>query len=369
MNWTPDILHAHDWQTGLAAAYLRAWGERRPATLFTIHNMAYQGNFSADLVPRLGLPWSFFTVDGFEYWGKLSFLKAGLVYSDKLTTVSPTYAHDIQAPALGFGLQGVLARRAQDLSGILNGADYRVWDPAHDHFLATPYERDDFVRGKAANKAALQAELGLPVAPDAPLLIVISRLNDQKGMDLLLGIMPTILAEGAQLAILGTGERWLEAAFQALAQEQRQQVAVHIGYSEQLAHRLQAGGDMLLMPSRFEPCGLTQIYALRYGTLPIAHRTGGLADTVVNASYDTLMTGTSTGFVFEMPTASAFQWCIERAIALYRNPDQWHRIQACAVQQDFGWDRGAAQYLELYRSLLPDGGARKTKSRPSLAAV
>lgn len=362
--WKPDILHTHDWQTGLAPAYLKAWGEPRPGLVFTIHNMAYQGLFAPALVPRLGLPWSFHTMDGFEYWNQLSYLKAGLVYADKLTTVSPTYAREIQTPAFGFGMEGVLAHRAKDLSGILNGADYAIWDPRQDRLLPHCYNIDDAGAGKAANKAALQQELGLPRNPDAPLLVVISRLSDQKGMDLLLAIMPAVIAQGAQLALLGSGQRALEEAFLALAGAQPENVSLHIGYSEALAHRLQAGGDILLMPSRYEPCGLTQIYALRYGTLPVVHRTGGLADTVVDATYDTMLQGTATGFLFEQATASAFQWAVERAIGLYRHPDQWARLRTSAMQQDFGWDHSAAQYLTLYRTLRPDGLSDRAASQP-----
>ncbi len=361
LPWQPHVLHAHDWQTGLAAAYLRAWGGARPGVVFTIHNMAYQGLFAADLVPRLNLPWSLHTMDGFEFWGRMSYLKAGLAFSDKLTTVSPTYAKEIQTPAYGFGMEGLLSYRAKDLSGILNGADYGVWDPAGDSHLACRYGADDVVRGKAANKAALQAELGLPAAPSVPLCVVISRLNDQKGMDLLLAIMPALLEQGAQLALLGTGEHAIEAAMQALAKARPDQVAVRIGYSEGMAHRLQAGGDILLMPSRFEPCGLTQIYALRYGTLPVVSFTGGLADTVVDASYATLLHGKATGFVFQQCTPSAFQWCVERAIGMYRRPEQWRDIQANAMRQAFSWDQAAGRYLDLYRSLLSIGEGGKAE--------
>lgn len=353
LGWVPDILHVHDWQTGLAPAYLKAWGETAVRTVFTIHNMAYQGLFPPALVPRLGLPWSFYTMEGLEYWNQLSYLKAGLVYADKLTTVSPTYAREIQAPALGFGLDGLLRSRTADLSGILNGADYAVWDPAKDHYLSHPYDSDGVRPGKAANKAALQKEFGLPILAEVPLLVAITRLSDQKGMDLLLTAMPAVIAQGAQLALLGSGDRALEEAFLALAQARPQQVAVRIGYSEETAHRLQAGGDFLLMPSRFEPCGLTQIYAIRYGTVPIVHRTGGLADTVVDASYDAMTHGTATGLMFDQPTASAFQWSVERAIGLYRHPEQLARIQASGMRQDFGWPRAAKQYAELYQNLLP----------------
>ncbi len=353
LGWQPDILHCHDWQTGLAPAYLKAWGGPAPATVFTIHNMAYQGNFDSDLVPRLGLPWELYTLEGFEFWGHLSFLKSGLALSDRLTTVSPTYAQEIQSAPNGFGMEGLLSWRAPDLSGILNGADYTIWDPSVDSHLPRRYGLEDFVAGKAANKAALQAEMGLPQRADAPLLIVISRLSDQKGMDLLLGIMPAVLGLGCQLALLGTGDKRLEDAFRALADSHGDQVAVRIGYSEDLAHRMQAGADMLLMPSRFEPCGLTQIYALRYGTLPVVHRTGGLADTVVDSTYDSMLHGQATGFVFNQGLASAFQWTIERAAALIRNPEQWRRIQLTAMRTAFGWDKAAAAYTTLYRSLRP----------------
>jgi len=351
--WKPDILHCHDWQTGLAPAYLEAWGGARPGTVFTIHNMAYQGNFPSEMVPRLGLPWSFYGMDGFEYWSHLSYLKSGLAYSDKLTTVSPTYAHEIQSAPNGFGMEGFLSWRTKDLSGILNGADYGIWDPAVDKHLTANYDTASVAQGKAKNKAALQKEFGLPQVPDAPLLIVVSRLSDQKGMDLLLNIMPAILGLGCQLALLGTGDKRQEEAFRQLTDTRPEQVAARIGYSEPLAHRMQAGGDMLLMPSRFEPCGLTQIYALRYGTMPVVHRTGGLADTVHDTTYDSLMHGDATGFVFDQCVASAFQWCVERAVASYRNPEQWKQVQSHAMRTEFGWDKAAAQYLDLYREIRP----------------
>ena len=306
-KWRPQVLHCNDWQTGLAPAYLHAWELiTRPATVFTIHNIAYQGQFPAEMVARLGFPPEMYAMDGLEYYNTLSFLKAGLFYSDRLTTVSPRYAKEIQTPAFGCGMEGLLASRANDLSGILNGADYGVWHPATDTHLAHPYKPGD-AAGKAKNKAALQAELGLAPNPDAPLLVIVSRLNEHKGMDLVLGALPTILRSGAQLAVVGAGDRPLEDGFRAVAAAHPSQVAARIGYSEQLAHRMMAAGDMLLMPSRFEPCGLTQFYALRYGTVPVAHATGGLADTLVDTGYDTLMTGTANGFVFEHCNAGAFQ--------------------------------------------------------------
>lgn len=352
VKWRPEVLHCHDWQTGLAPAYLKAWDVAdRPATVFTIHNIAYQGQFPDATVPRLGLPWDFYTVAGLEYWNTMSFLKAGLVYSDKLTTVSPRYAKEIQSAPHGCGMEGVLGERAADLSGILNGADYGVWDPAGDAYLPRRYQALDFVAGKAANKAALQAELGLEQNPAAPLLIIVSRLNDLKGMDLVLSVMPAILRQGAQLAVLGSGDRGLEDGFKAVAAANPTQVSVSTGYSEPLAHKLMAAGDMLLMPSRFEPCGLTQFYAMRYGTIPVVHVTGGLADTVVDTTYDGLMTGTATGFVFEHANAGAFQWTVERALGMYRQPDQWRKVQLSCVTQDFTWGRSAARYVDLFRSL------------------
>lgn len=355
VKWHPEVLHCHDWQSALAPAYLEAWGVGdRPGTVFTIHNIAYQGQFPADTVPRLGLSWDMYSMAGLEYWNTMSFLKAGLVYSDKLTTVSPRYAREIQSAPHGCGMEGVLAERAADLSGILNGADYGIWDPATDSYLTHRYQALDYTAGKAANKAALQAELGLEQNPDAPLLVIVSRLNDLKGMDLVLAVMPAILRQGAQLAVVGTGDRALEEGLKAVAAGNPSQVAVTIGYSETLAHRLIASGDMLLMPSRFEPCGLTQLYAMRYGTIPVVHVTGGLADTVVDTTYDGMMTGTATGFAFEHANAGAFQWTVERALGMYRQPEQWRKVQLACATQDFTWSRSANRYIELYRSLTGD---------------
>ncbi|MGE4280609.1 MAG: glycogen synthase GlgA [Magnetospirillum sp.] len=353
VKWRPQVLHCHDWQTGLAPAYLKAWAvETPPMTVFTIHNIAYQGQYPADTLERLGLPWSLFTMDGLEYWGDMSFLKSGLVYADKLTTVSPRYAREIQSPAFGCGMEGVLSWRAADLVGILNGADYGVWNPATDSLLAKTYGVGDFAAGKAANKAALQQALGLEMDSQAPLMVIISRLADQKGMDMVLSTLPALLRQGAQLAVLGAGDRALEQGFQSAALGSPRRVAVTIGYSEELAHRLLGGGDMLLMPSRFEPCGLTQFYAMHYGTVPVVHATGGLADTVVDCSYDGLMSGTGTGFVFEHANAGAFQWCMERAIASFANTDQWRRIQTTGMAQNFDWSRSAGRYGQLYDSMV-----------------
>lgn len=350
LDWRPDVLHANDWQAGLAPAYLQAWAARRPPSVLTIHNIAYQGTFEPDLVDRLELPMAMYAIDGFEYYGRMSFLKAGCIYSDKLTTVSPTYAREIQTPAAGMGLQGVLAMRGADLVGILNGVDYGVWDPRHDPYVPVHYGAD--LAGKDAAKRALQEELGLAAEPQTPLLAVVSRLNDHKGMDLVLAAMPFILQQGAQLALLGSGDRWMEEGFEAVARQQGGRVAARIGYDEGLAHRIIAGADLLLMPSRAEPCGLTQLYALRYGTIPLVHETGGLADTVVDATYDTLLDRSATGFVFRHADEGGLQWCIDRAMTVYRShPEQWRTIRGAGPRQDFSWRRSAQKYYELYEAI------------------
>jgi starch synthase len=295
-----------------------------------------------------------FTIDGLEYYGQLSFLKAGLFYSDKLSTVSPRYAKEIQTAQFGGGFDGLLATRAADLTGILNGADYDVWTPAADPCLTKTYTAKGVAAGKAANKAALQADMALDADPDAPLVVIVSRLNDSKGMDMVLGVLPSLLRLGGQLAVVGTGDKVLETGFLAAARHNPGRVGVAIGYDETLAHRMMAAGDILLMPSRFEPCGLTQLYALRYGTIPVAHATGGLADTVVDTTYDSLLNRTATGFVFEHANAGALQWSIERAVALYRNKKDWRRVQANGLAANFSWGRSAERYMALYRDLAPD---------------
>src|SRR6516164_11713087 len=273
-DWTPDILHGHDWHAALAAAYLAAlpsMGGHIP-TVFTVHNLAYQGLFSAALFPELALPPRFFSIDGVEFYDLISFIKAGLVFSDRLTTVSPTYAREIQTPAFGCGLEGLVRSRAQLLTGILNGVDPQIWDPRHDRVLPQPYSVEDAPAGKRAAKAALQARLGLDARDDAPLLGVVSRLTPQKGLDLLLAALPEIVAKGNPVAILGSGDGDLEQGFATAADANRGKIAVEIGYDEVLSHLIIGGSDIVLVPSRFEPCGLTQLYALRYGTLPLVRR-------------------------------------------------------------------------------------------------
>ncbi|MFD1626463.1 glycogen synthase GlgA [Azospirillum griseum] len=355
--WRPDVLHGHDWQTGLIPAYLtlrpdRFGGPSRPGTILTIHNIAYQGNVGPWMLGELGLPASCFRMDGVEYYGNIGFLKAGCYYADRLTTVSPTYAHEIQTPEHGTGLQGLLAGRAADLSGILNGVDYDIWDPARDPHIAARYTPDD-LGGKDACKADLQSAFGLDRRPDAPLAAVVSRLTWHKGLDLVLDAASHWVGWGGQLVVLGSGDPASEAGFRQLAQQHPQSVGVRIGYDEPLSHRIQAGCDLFLVPSRSEPCGLTQMYALKYGSLPLVRRTGGLADSIIDANPAAIADGSATGFQFVAPTAQELLWSLRRAIALYRKPDRWQAMQRHAMTRDLGWRGPAEEYMELYRGLVP----------------
>ncbi|MGE0726263.1 MAG: glycogen synthase GlgA [Alphaproteobacteria bacterium] len=350
LDWTPDVIHANDWHAGLVPALLPAAREGRPATVFTIHNMAFQGVFPAASFPALGLPDATFTPDGLEYYGQVSFLKAGLRWADRLTTVSPTYAQEILTPEFGFGMEGLLRSRADDLTGILNGIDDVVWDPSTDISLPANYDHRDLA-GKIACKKSVQLEFGLAQEAGTPLIAFISRLTDQKMADILPQAIPALAAMGAQVAVLGTGDPAIEAQLVALAAAYPGVVAARIGYSEPLAHRLYAGADILLAPARFEPCGLAQLYAMRYGTLPVVRPVGGLADTVTDATEATLAAGTATGFVFDAPTADGLVGAAARALELHELPIAWRRVQLRAMAEDFGWSRSAEAYLALYRSL------------------
>jgi starch synthase len=352
-QWQPDILHCHDWHGGLAPAYLAASpppGER-VGTVFTVHNLAYRGLFSEDVFPELALPPAYFAVDGVEFYGRVSFLKAGLFYSDRLTTVSPTYAREIQTSDFGWGLDGLLRSRAGELSGILNGVDPQIWDPRHDPYLPRAYGEDDAPAGKPAAKAALQSRLGLAENRDAPLYGVVSRLTWQKGLDLLLSSVPELAAGGGQLAVLGSGDGDLEQGFAATARAHGGHVAVELGYDEALAHQIFGGCDVVLLPSRFEPCGLTQLYALRYGALPLVRRVGGLADTVVDATAVSLADGTATGFAFDEETPAALLAAVGRASELMRQPGIWRRMMRQAMTRDFSWEAAARHYLALYQGM------------------
>ena len=358
--WTPQIIHAHDWHAGLAPAYLRAaerrHGRRLAHTVFTVHNLAYQGVFPAQTFDHLALPADFFDMHGVEFYGQLSFLKAGLYYSDRLTTVSPTYAREIQTLAQGGGLDALLRGRTHDLTGILNGVDYGVWNPATDEALAARYTSSRLA-GKRACKTALQERFRLAQKSDALLFGVVSRLTEQKGLDLLLGALPEIVSRGGQLVVLGTGDPALEAGLLRVAHSHPDAVAVERGFDEPLAHAIVAGSDVIAVPSRFEPCGLTQLYALAYGSLPLVHRVGGLADTVVDASLENLADDLATGFVFERFEPEALVGAIRRAFALHARRVEWKAAQQRAMRQDFGWGASAQRYLDLYRSLVQDPAA------------
>ncbi|MEY2882441.1 MAG: hypothetical protein RL490_165 [Pseudomonadota bacterium] len=352
-QWRPDILHGHDWQAGLMPAYATFLdGASRPGTVMTIHNIAYQGQFSPQLLSTLRLPAHSYHINGVEYYGGIGYLKAGLFYADRLTTVSPTYAREIQSAEYGCGLEGLLSTRTDHLVGILNGIDYGVWHPATDPELAAPYDVEH-LDAKGANKAALQAEFGLEPRPDAPIFGLISRLNWHKGPDLLLAVLPELFARGGQFVMLGSGDRAMEAAFQRLAADYPRSAGVTVGYSEPLAHRIQGGADVLLVPSRAEPCGLTQLYAMRYGTLPLVRRTGGLEDTVIDAIPAALADGCATGFAFDEATPTALNWAVRRAIDLYRTPERWRHVQRQAMTRDFGWTESAKAYRDLYSRLRP----------------
>ncbi|MCG8508342.1 MAG: glycogen synthase GlgA [Rhodospirillales bacterium] len=361
LGWQPDVLHAHDWQAGLAPAYLALRGGRRPASVFSIHNMAFAGIFPAETLEQVGLPPDCLSIYGVEYHQKLSFLKAGIRYADRLTTVSPTHAREIMIPEFGFGFEGILASRRRDLLGILNGIDDQIWNPRTDHLIAECYDARSLSK-KAANKKALQKRYGLPRKPEAPLLGVVSRFTSQKGIDLVVETLPDIVKLGGQLVVLGSGEAELEKRLSAAAKSHSKQVAVTVGYDEDLSHLIQAGCDLFLVPSRFEPCGLTQMYALRYGTLPIVRRTGGLADTVVDAGDP----DGGTGFVFDEASAASLRHALTRAFQTYKRPALWRDLQRRAMRADFSWKTAAKEYLSLYRELLTsrDTSRRKPGKKP-----
>ncbi len=352
LGWRPDLVHCNDWQTGLVPALLSR-ETPRPATVFTIHNQAYQGLFDRARFDALDLPEAWWTPDALEFYGGFSFLKAGLVFADQLTTVSPTYARQLLEPEHGCGLDGLLRYRRDDFTGILNGIDEDIWNPAADPYLASPYDRATVDAGKRANKVALQKELGLPAAENIPLLGLVGRLVEQKGIDLIAEVIETWRDRPVQWVLLGNGEvRW-EERLRKLAADRPEWVAVRIGYDEGLAHRIEAGADFFLMPSRFEPCGLNQMYSQRYGAIPVVHRTGGLADTVVDvlARHDG---EEATGLVFDEPTSAALALALERGLSLYRDPAAWQALRRTAMAGDFSWRRSAEQYLAVYRRALVD---------------
>jgi starch synthase len=347
--FVPDLVQAHEWQTGLLPAYLRIEGG--PPSVMTIHNLAFQGQFPASVFGSLGLPPSAWSIGGVEYYGGVGYLKAGIAMADAVTTVSPSYAAEIRTREGGMGLDGLLRQRGDRLLGILNGIDITVWDPETDPLLPACYCADR-PGGRAVNKAALQAQLGLHAQPGTLLYGVVSRLTWQKGLDLLLDVLPTLLGTGAQLAVLGTGEPALEAGLAAAARSHPGRVGCVIGYDEGLAHLMQAGIDALLVPSRFEPCGLTQLCALRYGALPVVSRVGGLTDTVVDANEMAAAAGVGTGVMFAPPTREMLEAALLRTARLWHDRDLWFRLQQNAMRCDVSWKRPAARYAALFRDLL-----------------
>jgi starch synthase len=349
-GWRADVVHSHDWQAGLVPAFLSDLASP-PRTVFTIHNLAYGGYFPHDDFVRLQLPAHWWNPEGVEFHGKLSMLKAGIVHADAITTVSPTYAEEICTAEFGYGLDGLLRSRRHKLTGILNGIDTDAWNPATDPHLSAHYSKARVQPGKRHNKRAL-LERFQPVDDallDAPLLGMVGRLVEQKGIDWILGAVPVLIAEtDARFVALGSGAPRYERELQRLAQQHPDRVMVEIGYDEGLAHRIEAGADLFLMPSRFEPCGLNQMYSLRYGTPPVVFRTGGLADTVVDADAPHRAAGTATGFVFDRPDVAGFLDAIRRALDLYRQPRAWRRLQQTGMRQNFDWSESAGRYLSLY---------------------
>jgi len=353
LDWQADILHCNDWQTGLAPALI-ADLPNRPATIFTIHNLAYQGLYPKSTFEALDLPMSFWHSDGLEFYDMLSFMKGGLIYSDHITTVSPTYAKEICTYEYGYGLEGLLSDRAKQgrLTGIINGIDLDEWDPNTDSALSKNYTIKT-VRNKSVNKAAIQQTFSLPQSEDTLVIGLISRLVAQKGVDLSIDAIATLLdaGENIQLVCLGSGEANYEQDLRVLRARYPDKVGVTIGYNEQLAHQIEAGSDVFLMPSRFEPCGLNQLYSLRYGTLPVVRNTGGLADSVVDASGDDLKNELATGFKFDAATAEALEETLLRAISLFGRPRIWRKIMLTAMQQDYSWEKSSQAYEVLYDSL------------------
>ncbi len=348
--WRPSIVHCNDWQSGLTPAYMKLLDHSPAKSIFSVHNLAYQGCFDASNLDALALPHAHYSIEGYEYYDQLSFLKAGLYYADKLSTVSPTYAQEIQTPEFGFGLQGLLESRSADLTGILNGIDTQVWNPETDPYLYKHYSHKR-ITGKKTVKRLLQKELGLTVNSDSPLLGIVSRFAHQKGLDLLPAIIPKLVEQGCQFAILGSGDKTIESQFLTLSQKYPNIISVTVDYNEPLSHNIMAGSDMFIMPSRFEPCGLNQMYGMAYGTPPIVSATGGLADSVVNTDAQTLKAKTATGFVIDDISEEALMRSIENAITYWQKP-AWRNIQRNGMQLNLSWESRAEVYLLLYQEML-----------------
>lgn len=349
LDWKPDIVHCNDWQSGLVPALL-SLEYSRPATVFTIHNMAYQGIFPSATYLSLNLPGQLWNPNGIEFHNMLSFLKGGLIYSDRITTVSPTYAKEIQTADFGYGLEGLLSYRKDFLSGIINGIDTEQWNPETDTNISQTFNRLTLYK-KAINKTALQEQLALPVDKNIPVFGLISRLVEQKGIDLILECLPEMLTHPLQFVLLGSGDTSFEQRLYNFAEEHPDKISITIGYDESLAHLIEAGADIFLMPSRFEPCGLNQIYSQRYGTIPVVRKTGGLADTVVDTLLESLNNNTATGLVFNEASPGALMEAIKRSLILYSHSKTWKRLQTNGMRKDFSWSKSAKQYMSLYNHL------------------
>lgn len=370
----PDVIHVNDWQTGLVPAlldidYQYVSGFERTASVLTIHNMAFQGRYPASDMPLTGLDWKYYNWRQMESYGQLNLLKTGIAFADQITTVSPTYAGEIQTPEGGFGLEGALADRRDDLTGILNGVDTEIWNPRIDPYLARDYSVRELlagdVHGKAACKTHLQQNLGLPIRHEVPLFGMVSRLTDQKGLDLIAAAAEQILQLDLQLCFLGSGEPRYEQLLQDLAHRHPEKVAARIGYNEALAHQIEAGADACLMPSRFEPCGLNQMYSLMYGTVPVVRTVGGLADSVVDATPETIRDGSATGIRFDDYSGPALAAAVRRAVDLFRKPEMWKGLIAAGMTQDWSWSRSAAGYLDVYRRAQERRRQLRHPQRPS----
>jgi starch synthase len=347
-GFQPDVVHAHDWQAGLTPAYLKFWDGPGARSVITIHNIAFQGHFGLEVFSSLDLPPAAFSFDGVEYFGGVGYLKGGLALADAITTVSPTYAQEITTPAFGMGLDGLIRHRASVLSGIVNGIDTDVWNPQTDSLLPGTFSATS-LEGRAACRAALEARLGL--TGDGIILTVISRLTWQKGLDVLADCLDEVVAMGARIAVLGSGERAIEDRFVIARERHPGRVGVQLGYDEALAHLIQAGGDAILVPSRFEPCGLTQLCALRYGSVPVVSRVGGLNDTIVDANDAALAAGVATGIQFGAVDRDALLQAVRRTMLLYSDADTWTRMQTNGLKADVSWSRSAQRYAQLYSSL------------------
>jgi starch synthase len=352
-GYAPGLVHAHDWQAAMTLAYMRYGKASAVPTVMTVHNLAFQGKFPAAVFPALGLPPQAMALDGVEYYGGVGFLKAGLQAASAITTVSPTYAQEIRTPEFGMGLDGLINQRAGQLHGIVNGIDTDIWNPESDQHLAENYTARS-LKARKANKRALEDRLGLD-NDDTPILCVVSRLTWQKGMDILAASADAIAGMGARLAVLGSGDSALEGAMLASAARHRGRIGVVTGYDEALSHMMQGGSDAIVIPSRFEPCGLTQLYGLRYGCVPIVARTGGLADTVIDANEAAVAGGVATGVLFAPESGDALLHAVHRALTIYDAPNAWKSVQLQGMKADVSWARSARKYAELYRKLVSKG--------------